>query len=152
MAKAKKKTVKKAAKKQVKKKGAPKKAKASLPAPSPASGRGEAAAPAAPKQPAPKPPAAAGEAPLDADHQVPGGVLLGRVEDYFAHVGVLALTLQAPLSVGDMIRIKGHTTDITQKVESIQINHQPVQSASAKDAAGIRVADRARKGDAVYKI
>lgn len=92
------------------------------------------------------------EAPLDAEHQVPGGVLLGRVEDYFAHVGVVALTLQAPLSVGDMIRIKGHTTDITQKVESIQINHQPVQTASPKDAVGIRVADRSRKGDAVYKI
>lgn len=93
-----------------------------------------------------------GEAPLDAEHQVPGGVLLGRVEDYFAHVGVVALTLQAPLSVGDMIRVKGHTTDITQKIESIQIDHRPVQTASPKDAVGIRVADRSRKGDAVYKI
>lgn len=90
--------------------------------------------------------------PTDPEHQVPGGVFLGRVEDYFSHVGVVALTLLAPLSVGDMIRIKGHTTDITQKVESMQINHQPVQTASTRDAIGIRIADRTRKGDAVYKI
>lgn len=86
------------------------------------------------------------------EKQVEGGLLLGEVEDYFAHVGVVALTLKAPLSVGDMIRVKGHTTDITQKVESLQIEHQAVQVASAKDAVGIKVVDRARKGDAVYKI
>ncbi|MBI4051564.1 MAG: translation elongation factor-like protein [Elusimicrobia bacterium] len=80
------------------------------------------------------------------------GVLLGHVEDYFAKIGVVALTLQAPVAVGDMIRIKGHTTDITQKVESMQMDHQPVQTASAKDSVGIKVADRTRKGDAVYKI
>ena len=74
------------------------------------------------------------------------------MDDYFAHLNVIALVLQAPVSVGDMIRIKGHTTDITQKVESIQINHQSVQSASAKDSIGIKVADRTRKSDAIYKI
>jgi len=51
-----------------------------------------------------------------------------------------------------MIRVKGHTTDITQKVESMQINHQPVQAASAGEDVGIKIADKARKGDAVYKI
>jgi len=145
MATAKKKAAKKPAKKAAKKpakKAAKPAAKKAKPAAAPA-----AAMPSMPKRPV-KP----GEGPLDPEHQVPGGVLLGRVEDYFAHVGVVALTLQAPLSVGDMIRVKGHTTDITQKVESIQINHQPVQSASSKDAIGIRIADRSRKGDAIYKI
>ena len=142
-------TAKKKAKKPVKKAAAKKPAKKAVKKAAAPKSAVKAAAPIFPVLPSkPK-----GEmAPLDADHQVPGGVLLGRVEDYFAHVGVIALTLQAPLSVGDMVRLKGHTTDITQKVESIQINHQPVQSASAKDAVGIRVADRARKGDAIYKI
>ena len=94
----------------------------------------------------------AGVAAMPAEKQIVGGVLLGRVEDYFAHVGVMALKLLAPVSVGDVIRIKGHTTDITQKVESMQIEHQPVQAASAGDAVGIKIADRARKTDVVYKI
>ncbi len=89
---------------------------------------------------------------LPPEKQIVGGVLLGEIEDYFAHVGVAALKLQAPVSVGDMIRVKGHTTDITQKLESLQIDHQPVQTASSGDAVGFKIADRARKGDAVYKI
>jgi len=93
-----------------------------------------------------------GVAALPVEKQVTGGVLLGRVEDYFAHVNVMALKLLAPVSVGDTIRIKGHTTDITQKVESMQIEHQLVQTASAGDSVGIKVADRARRTDVVYKI
>jgi len=89
---------------------------------------------------------------LPAEKQVPGGVFLGEVEDYFSKVGVIALTLKRSLSVGDTMRVKGHTTDITQKVESMQIEHQIVQTASEKDAVGIKVVDRARKGDAVYKL
>ncbi len=93
-----------------------------------------------------------GVAALPAEKQVVGGVLLGQVEDYFAHVNVMALKLLAPISVGNMIRIKGHTTDITQKVESMQIEHQPVQTASVGDSVGIKIADRARRTDMVYKI
>ena len=83
---------------------------------------------------------------------VPDGVFLGPIDDFFAHVGVVALTLQKPLAVGDTIHIKGHTTDLTQKVESMQIDHQAVQAAAAKDAVGIKIVDRARKGDFVYKV
>jgi hypothetical protein len=89
---------------------------------------------------------------LPAEKQVAGGILLGQVEDYFAHVNVMALKLLAPVSVGDMIRIKGHTTDITQKVESMQIEHQPVQTAAAGESVGIKIAERARRTDMVYKI
>lgn len=89
---------------------------------------------------------------LPAEKQVAGGILLGHVEDYFAHVSVMALKLLAPVSVGSIIRIKGHTTDITQKIESMQIEHQPVQTASAGDSVGIKIADRARRTDVVYKI
>ena len=93
-----------------------------------------------------------GVAALPAEKQVVDGVLLGQVEDYFAHVNVMAVKLLAPVSVGHTIRIKGHTTDITQTVESMQIEHQPVQTASAGDSVGIKIADRARRTDVVYKI
>jgi predicted flap endonuclease-1-like 5' DNA nuclease len=122
-----------------------------------AAGKAKPAArrPAARKRPAPAPSAKArkaGVAAVPAEKHIVGGVLLGRVEDYFAHVGVMALQLLAPVSVGDVIRIKGHTTDITQKVESMQIEHQPVQAASVGNAVGIRISDRARKTDLVYRI
>src|SRR5688572_8465216 len=57
------------------------------------------------------------------------GTLIGRVEDFFAQVNVIALTLKAPVQVGNTIHIKGHTTDLTEPVTSIQIDHAPVQSA-----------------------
>lgn len=84
--------------------------------------------------------------------EVEGGIFLGDVEDYFAHVNVIALTLKKPLAVGDTIRVKGHTTDITQKVDSLQIDHKPVQAGAVKDGVGIKIIDRARRGDAVYKV
>ena len=89
---------------------------------------------------------------LPPEKQVAGGVLLGHVDDYFAHVGVMALKLLTSVSVGDLIRVKGHTSDITQKVESMQIEHQPVQTASAGDAVGIKIAGRVRRTDVVYRI
>ena len=76
----------------------------------------------------------------------------GEVEDYFAKIGVIALTLKVPLSIGDTIHVHGHTTEITQKVESMQIEHAPVQTAKKGDGIGIKINDRCRKGDTVYKV
>ncbi|MBI4370447.1 MAG: translation elongation factor-like protein [Elusimicrobia bacterium] len=84
--------------------------------------------------------------------EVVEGILLGKVEDYFAHIGVIALKLKGALAVGDTIRVKGHTTDLVMKVESIQIEHQTVTLARTGDGVGIKIADRARKGDRVYRI
>jgi len=143
-----KKAVKKAVKKTVKKTA--RKAKTAARKPPARAAGAPKRKPSAPARSAktPKP----GVAALPAEKQVAGGILLGQVEDYFAQVNVMALKLLAPVSVGDMIRIKGHTTDITQKVESMQIEHEPVQAASAGDSVGIRIADRARRTDVVYKI
>ena len=58
---------------------------------------------------------------------------VGRVTDYFAHIGVAGIDLTAPLRVGDRIRIKGHTTDLEQAVDSIQIEHESVQEAKPGD-------------------
>ena len=77
---------------------------------------------------------------------------VGVVKDYFAQIGVAGIDLEATLRVGDTIHIKGHTTDLEQAVESLQIEHEQVEEAKAGDAIGIKVKDRCRGGDQVYKV
>lgn len=84
--------------------------------------------------------------------EVVAGQLLGKVEDYFAHINVIALTLKGPLSTGDTIRVKGHTTDLIQKVDSMQMEHLSVSAAKSGDGVGIKISGRCRRGDKVYKI
>lgn len=79
-------------------------------------------------------------------------VMIGTVNDFFARPVVAGIELTAPLKVGDTIHVKGHTTDITMTVQSMQINNANVDEAKAGDAVGIKLTDRARKGDAVYKV
>jgi len=77
---------------------------------------------------------------------------IGVVEDYFAKISVIAVKLEGELKEGDKIHIKGHTTDFIQTVESMQIEHQQVDVAKKCDSVGIKVEQRCRKGDVVYKI
>ena len=77
---------------------------------------------------------------------------VGVVDDYFAQVGVAAMVLEGDLTTADTIHIKGHTTDLTQVVGSMQIQHLKVEKAKKKDSVGIKVSDRVRKGDLVYKV
>jgi len=77
---------------------------------------------------------------------------VGNVSDFFARPVVAGIELTAPLKAGDKIRIKGHTTDIEFVVESMQINNVNVQEAKAGDAVGIKVSDRVRRGDKIYKV
>lgn len=77
---------------------------------------------------------------------------IGRVRDYFARIGVSGIDLTGKLKVGDTIHIQGHTTDITQVVESMQIEHESVEQAGPGDSVGIKVPDRCRAGDHVYRV
>lgn len=77
---------------------------------------------------------------------------VGHVVGYFAKIGVAAVELTGTLRLGDTIRVRGHTTDFTQVVESMQIEHQAVSEAKAGDSVGIKVIDRVRKGDRVYVV
>lgn len=77
---------------------------------------------------------------------------VGKVKDYFAKIGVAGIELTDSLSVGDTIHIKGHTTDFSQKVESMQIEHDNVEEAKAGDSIGTKVDDRVRPNDTVYKV
>ncbi len=77
---------------------------------------------------------------------------VGKVTHYFSHLEVAAIELSGKLKVGDKVHIKGHTTDFAQVVESMQIEHQSVTEASAGDSIGLKVKEKVREGDTVYKI
>jgi translation elongation factor EF-1alpha len=77
---------------------------------------------------------------------------IGRIEEYFAKIGVVGIQLTGEVTVGDTIHIRGHTTDLEEMVESIQIEHESVDHAGPGDLVGIKVSDRCRKGDHVYKV
>jgi translation elongation factor EF-Tu-like GTPase len=79
-------------------------------------------------------------------------VEIGRVNDYFAKIGVAGIDLTSTLKVGERIRIKGHTTDLEEVVESIQVEHESVEEAKAGDKIGVKVTDRVRGGDHVYRV
>ncbi len=78
--------------------------------------------------------------------------VIGQVSDFFAHPVVAGIDLTAPLNVGDKIHIKGHTTDMELTVDSMQINNVDVKEAKAGDAIGVKVSERVRRGDTVYKV
>jgi translation initiation factor IF-2 len=76
---------------------------------------------------------------------------IGKVSSYFSHIGVAAVELTDKLKVGEKIRIKGNTTDLTQTVSSMQIEHKTVKEAKKGDSVGIKVDDKVRPNDLVYK-
>ncbi len=77
---------------------------------------------------------------------------IGAITHYFSKVKVAAIALTAPLAVGNTIRVKGHTTDLTQKVDSMQIEHQQIAEAKAGQGVGIVVTDHVRVGDKVFLV
>jgi len=78
--------------------------------------------------------------------------IIGTVSDFFAQPVVAAIELTAALEVGDKIHIKGHTTDLELIVDSMQINNVDVKEAKAGDSVGVKVSERVRKRDTVYKV
>jgi putative protease len=78
-------------------------------------------------------------------------VEIGRITHFFSKINVAVIELKAPLKVGDTIVIKGPTTDSQQVVDSMQIEHQNVQAALAGQSIGMKVAQRVRETDAVFK-
>jgi putative protease len=77
---------------------------------------------------------------------------IGKVSDFFARPVVAGIDLSGGLKVGDKIHIKGHTTDVEMAVDSMQIDNKDVTSAKNGDSVGIKVPDRVRQGDTVYKV
>jgi putative protease len=78
---------------------------------------------------------------------------IGEVIKYFGKISVAAIRLsEGSLKVGDTIHIVGHTTDVTQTVDSLQIENKSVQEAGPGADIGIKVKDRMREHDVVYKV
>lgn len=80
-------------------------------------------------------------------------VKVGRVVEYYARIGVAGVQIEeGSLSIGDTVHIRGHTTDLEQVVESMELEHKPIQKAEPGQMVGIKVRDRVREKDIVYKV
>ena len=78
---------------------------------------------------------------------------IGYVSKYFGQISVAAIEITADeLNVGDMIHIQGHTTELKMEVNSIQIEHETVDTAKKGDSIGVKVTGKARRKDKVYKL
>jgi translation elongation factor EF-1alpha len=79
-------------------------------------------------------------------------VEIGKVTDFFAKPVVAGIELSGTLKIGDRIHIKGSTTDMELTVESMQIERVNITEGKPGDLVGIKVLDRVRRGDTVYKV
>ncbi|MBU2577046.1 MAG: hypothetical protein KKF50_04960 [Nanoarchaeota archaeon] len=77
---------------------------------------------------------------------------IGKVSNYFAHIGVAAINLTAGLKLGDKIRIVGGEIDAKETVKSMQLQHDKVEKAKKGDEIGIKVKAKVRKGYKVFKV
>lgn len=77
---------------------------------------------------------------------------LGRVSNYFSKIGVAVIDLTAPLELGDEIRVMGGDRDFQQTVESMQVEHQPIEKGEAGQEIALKLDEKARPGDKIYKV
>ncbi|MAG07516.1 translation elongation factor-like protein [Candidatus Pacearchaeota archaeon] len=77
---------------------------------------------------------------------------IGTVTHFFDKVSVAVIELSVGLKVGDKIQIKGSTTDFTQKVASMQVEHEKLDKAKKGDAIGLKVKERVRPNDKVFLV
>jgi putative protease len=80
------------------------------------------------------------------------GKLVGEITHYFGKISVAVVKLEDTLRVGDTIKIVGGGNEFTQTVESMQIEHQPVQEAKAGESVGLKVLQKVKEGYKVYKL
>ena len=79
-------------------------------------------------------------------------IFVGRVTHYYNHIGVAVLQLSGELKVGDRVLIIGHTTELSQVVTSMEIEHHKVGSVGAGMEVALKVGEPVHKGDEVYRI
>ncbi len=77
---------------------------------------------------------------------------IGAVTHYFDKPKVAIVKLTGPVAVGDQLRFHGHTTEFTENVTSMELDHKKVESAKAGDEIAIQVVGRARQHDKVFKV
>lgn len=84
--------------------------------------------------------------------QEPQKVQIGKVANFYSRISVAVVELSAKLSVGDKISFEGATTSFEQTVDSMQIEHKSIEKAKAGQSIGLKVKDRVRIGDLVYRL
>jgi len=77
---------------------------------------------------------------------------IGKITHYYSNLGVAIVELSDKLEVGDRIKIKGATSDFEEVVDSMQIDRKPIEKAKKGDVVGLKVGEKVREGDEVYKI
>jgi translation elongation factor EF-1alpha len=78
---------------------------------------------------------------------------VGTVSGYYSHIGVAVVRLtDGALRLGDQIRIRGHTTDFSQRVESLQVEHQGVERAESGTEVALKVRERVRRHDEILLV
>ena len=77
---------------------------------------------------------------------------IGKITHYYNHLGVGIIELSDALQAGETIHIKGHSSDFTQSVDSMQIEHATVSQAKSGDVIGIKLTDKVHPHDKVYKV
>jgi translation initiation factor IF-2 len=78
---------------------------------------------------------------------------VGIVRNFFSRISVAAIEITGDsLNIGDTVRVKGAGTDFIQKVESMEIDRKPIQKAEKGMAVGIKIGERTRPGDLVFKV
>jgi len=79
--------------------------------------------------------------------------LIGKITHYFTNIGVAVLEITSgKLKTGDKVHIKGATSDFEQSINSMQVEHESVETAKKGDAIGVKVDQQVREGDEVYLI
>ncbi len=79
-------------------------------------------------------------------------IRVGKVTHYFDRISVAVLELYGEVNVGETIHIHGRTTDITQRIASLEIEHQKIQSARPGDEVALKVIEPVREGDIIYRV
>lgn len=77
---------------------------------------------------------------------------IGKITHYYGHLSVGIIELSDSLKAGESIHIKGHTSDFTQSIDSMQIEHASIPEAKAGDVIGVKLAQKAHPHDKVYKV
>ena len=77
---------------------------------------------------------------------------IGKITHYYGHISVGIIELSDTLKVGDNIHIKGHSSDFSQAVDSIQVEHKDISEAKAGDVIGIKVTEKTHPHDKVFKV
>lgn len=83
-------------------------------------------------------------------HEHPESEAIGRVTHYYSHLSVAAVSLDAPLKTGDRVHIRGHTTDLVQPVDSMEVDHQHVDRAGPGDDVALKVTEHVREHDRLF--